>query len=187
MKPMPPVYALVLTIAVAAPGSSFTARRQDVPALQALTVPEGRLPPDCRLKESDARGAAPEPFSSNPWIGSDRRALAMIRNTVEGIPPVPDGPPLDRRLATQYALSSADGVAEGYRATYAGPEGFETDVFAVKFETEALARDAYTRPSPRTPGVQDRVAIGPLVARVVAKRGRNACFEAILEHIRSFR
>jgi hypothetical protein len=64
--------------------------------LAALTVPEDRLPPGCRLKPAEPkppigaqRGFVATSGNSerNPLIGRDRQVAADIRRLVDGAPP----------------------------------------------------------------------------------------------------
>src|SRR5688572_3927629 len=109
----------VLVVAFLALPLAVAAVQGPTSGLETLTVPEVRLPPGCRLKPFAApqiipdasrgspvvvTGSSGPSFPTNPWIGRERQALAMIRRMVDGTPMQPDGPALDRRQAAQYQL-----------------------------------------------------------------------------------
>src|SRR5687767_9606643 len=92
--------------------STALSEMQSGTTLAALTVPDDRLPPGCRLKPAEltpavnrqqgivvGAGASGPVTPVNPWLGSDRRLAAAIRRRIDGMPPQPDGPPLDRRAS----------------------------------------------------------------------------------------
>ena len=170
--------------------------------LEALTVPERRLPTGCRLQPSvPPQPAAPDtgrgtrlvmirsPFPTNPWIGREREIVARIARLVDdAASPQPDGPPLDRRQAAAFELRWADGIAEAYRAAYTWAGGSDVEVAGVRFEDEKRAR-ALPPPGAGSSlrGVTNRVVIGPSVVRVSAPGGTNSCVESIRNHIESLR
>jgi hypothetical protein len=192
--------ALVLTAVVAAnvvPRADV--QTPELRGLERLTVPEARLPAGCRLTPLPTRAAAAgrgsggaatsivsgSMFSANPWIGDDRRTMALIRRVVDPPPPEPDGPPLNRRQSARYFLASADGVAAAYRAEYLAENETTIDVYAVRFESEALAA-ATSRRAP--PDNVQRIVRGQDVVMVAARgRGPDSCFEAIRDHAASLR
>lgn len=98
------------------------------PVLQQLTVPARQLPPDCVLSAAPAvardgdtvRGGlwAVLPITSNPWIGSDPRVVAAIRERIEPPPAVADGPPLSSAERARFRLRLAEGVEAAYAAVY---------------------------------------------------------------------
>jgi hypothetical protein len=113
--------------------------------MQELTVPKPRLPEGCSLKviEPPRRDINPvtggviiraDPdwlhLGTNPWTGTDRSVLAEIRQHIDGMFPLPDAPPL---TATQVAAFYADGIDEGYAATYTQSGGREIALWAVRF------------------------------------------------------
>lgn len=126
--------------------------------------------------------------TENPWIGSDRRLAAGIRQRMEaGRPLVPDGPPFDQAAATAYALQWADNVSEVYRAAYRTTNGTLVEVFTVRFDDEALARPKPPAGTTRGGrGVSNRVEVGATVV-VVAASATSPCFESISKHVASLR
>ena len=168
---------------------SISAASQNTPAkavaMQDLTVPENQLPTGCRLKVIDSSRRGPiirmsaQPFSiaGNPWTGTDRRILATLRQHLDGYGMVrlPDGPPLTNSEASAMLLKFADGVEEGYVATYTQTDSRDLSVWAVRF----------------TPGERDRhssqtvraIDIGPIRAALVGDA--SACSTAVETHLRS--
>ena len=127
--------------------------------LEALTVPEQRLPQGCQLRRvSRTVPVDPPPlgYKDNPWIGTSREYATSIRMRVDG----PQGP--------TYGLSGpallarlADDVIESYHARYSEARGSAIDVDAVRFKDPKLTLAATTNP-----------AIGHEAARIV--RGATA-------------
>lgn len=159
--------------------------------LAALTVPEERLPPGCRLEEP------PKPQTNqpgtvvisqpNPWIGREGQVVADIRRLVDGAPRDLDGPPLMPREAAAFALRWADNVVEAYKARYRQADASLIDVAAIRFDDERLATSAPpvgTRRASR--GITSRVVLGPIVVRIAAG-ARSDCFQAIENYVRSLR
>jgi hypothetical protein len=188
---------VVNTVLIVQLTSAAHARRQQSPksiALQDLTVPADRLTEDCQLKTTtvnSGRGrivSEADPFPTNPWSGQDTRLVAMVRGFVDGVPEVPDGPPLDRRQAAQYQLKYAESVRQAYQAQYIGPLGSAVHVFAVTFKDARLAQaDASSGRARRARGATTRVVIGPTVVRVIARQGRSECFDMVNRHIESLK
>jgi hypothetical protein len=180
-------------------GSTGPVAIQPATNLSALTVPEDRLPPGCRLKPAAPRAAGTIQGSvvavsgersltpTNPWSGSDRRLAAAIRQRVDGVPEAPDGPPLDRRASAAYALKWADHVVEAYRATYQLADESVIDLAAVRFDDQTLARPT---PPPGTRsvrrGVNSRVVLGSSVV-LISAGAASSCFAAIGNYVRSLR
>lgn len=168
--------------------------------LAALTVPDDRLPPGCTLKPAEPKAAmdpqrgvvvidreSGPPTMANPWLGSDRRIAAAIRRRIDGTPPQPDGPPLDRRALAAYELKWADNVLEAYRATYRSADGFLIDVFAVRFDDVAFARPAPPAGARNVRrGAASRAVFGPAVV-LISSRATSSCFQAISEYVHSLR
>ena len=186
---------MLVTVCLAISSATAVPQIAKMTGLNALTVPEDRLPEGCRLKlpppaPAGGRGsrvvsAQPPPFSANPWLGTDRRPVATIRQILEGPPRVPDGPPLDQRQAARYFLRFADGIVDAYRATYQWSDESDVDVYAVRFEGEDLVRELPRERASSRGGVTSRVVIGPAVALVSARGGVNRCFEAVRAYIQS--
>jgi hypothetical protein len=192
-----PIAAGVLAAVVAGMPHLAHAQTGETRGLERLTVPGARLPQDCRLQPAapassvtDARHASGVVVTApplgparraNPWVGDERRDVAMIRLIVDPPPPGPDGPPLDRRQSARYFLRSADGVRAAYRAVYLAPDESPIQVYAVRFETEALA--AATR-APRSTGAVYHAVRGA-DAILVSARASSPCFDAIRDHVAS--
>jgi hypothetical protein len=138
--------SIVLTMLglVSAPGAAQDMLRRPV-TLQELTVPKLRLPAACSLKVSEPPRREINPVTggviiradadwlqlgTNPWIGTDRWVLAEIRQRIDRPFPLPDAPPL---TATQVAALYADGIDEGYAATYTQSRGREIVLLAERF------------------------------------------------------
>jgi hypothetical protein len=186
-------------VAQSAPATAVT--------MQGLTVPQERLPDGCSLKVIEPRRqevvstsatgvrtirvvsatASLQPggmsqVTQNPWTGTDRRILAELRQRVDGHGPVrtPDGPPLTRGETSAMLLQFADGVAEGYAATYAQSEGRDLGVWAVRFAT---APDPVRGHDPIDPANSARVFdIGLIRAMLL---GDGPCAIAIERHLKS--
>jgi hypothetical protein len=144
------VLLLSLGVAQSAPSKSVT--------MQDLTVPQDRLPDGCSLRliepgwqavsvtpAQSSRGIQfvgtitawirPQGVTVNPWTGTDRRILAELRRGVDGYDalPIPDAPPLTPSEASSMFAQFANGVQEGYAATYAQSGSRDLAVWAVRF------------------------------------------------------
>jgi len=149
---------------------STAAARPAQRGLEALTVPSDRLPRGCQLTpppDPTTGGSAvvimPAMLSRNPWIGDDRPTVATIHSLVDSSPRLPDGPPLDARRATQYALKWADGVRDAYRAGYVSEDLTEITVYAVRLEN------------------------GTIKTRVFARDNADRCVQAVRAHVQADR
>jgi len=181
-------------------GAAARVEVQSASTLAVVTVPDDRLPPGCRLKPTEPKplvdpqrdvvviaGDSGLSAATNPWSGSDRRLAAAIRQRVDGTPPQPDGPPLNGRASAAFALKWADNVVEAYRDTYRSANESLIEVFAVRFDHQALALTrppAGTRNVPR--GVTSRVVRGPAVV-LISTDANNSCFQAISDYVESLR
>ena len=148
-------WLVTLTVGI---GEAALAQRVPPPvALPDLTVPPDRLPDGCGLKAIEpahqevigpsklggrtirvtpaTRSMQPEGVTANPWTGTDRNILASLRQRVDGYGMVrwPDAPPLTRREQSVLLQQFADGVEEGYAATYAQSGRADVGVHAVRF------------------------------------------------------
>jgi hypothetical protein len=126
--------------------------------LQDLTVPKDRLPDGCGLKvvepgwqsvsvtpAQNSQGVhaigpitpwmQPQGVTVNPWTGTNRPILVELRRSIDGPHefPVLDAPPLTPGEASSMWAQFANGVQEGYAATYAQTGGRDLGVWAVKF------------------------------------------------------
>ena len=92
----------------------------------ALAIPEQQLPGGCRIV---AAPGSPElglragrwgalPIDANPWRGTDRIAVAAIRERMDPPQMVPDGPPLHPRDLAAFRRNLADGAEQAYAAIY---------------------------------------------------------------------
>lgn len=173
---------------------------QSGPTLNALTLPSEALPSGCALQQPAPRpesGSSAEgtvvrseewpSFSTNPWLGTDRKLVAEVRKAIDGTPRLPDGPPLGPRDAAAFLLKLADNVVEAYRAAYVTADGSQVAVWAVRFNDKALATPEPlwgTMNPPR--GFRNRLVRGATVVLVTA-RSPNACARAVDAHIRSLK
>jgi len=169
---------------------------QSSPGLAALTVPDDRLPPSCRLNPVEPmapigarRGAMVIARNSepNPLISRERRVVEETRRLVDGAPPEPDGPPLTPRGAARWASRWAEDVVAAYRATYRQTDGSLITVFAIQFSDERLAppeAPVGTRSAAR--GTNSRIVLGPSVVLISAGASSD-CFRAIENYVRSVR
>ena len=177
---------------------------QDIPqksvTMQDLTVPNDRLPSGCGLKViappsheviaappgGTIRVTKPTPsmhpgglnaVTANPWTGTDRRILAELRQRVDGYGQVrlPDGPPLTGREQSAMLLKFADGVEEGYAATYTQSGGRDLGGWAVRFAA----------PSDDRSDLPNRYNIGSIRAALFGDGG--VCSTAIERHLNSLR
>jgi hypothetical protein len=158
------VVGILLTIVYLASVSSQTSTAFNT-ALQALTVPQDRLPDGCTLA-APAAGRLRVGFldnvlvDTNPWSGMSRPVIAAIREVIEGAPAAPDGPPLDQRATARYLLELAEGVEEGYTAFYSQRGAPEVTVYALKFAPGVKPKVA------RQSSSAIRVFRGPVMAMV---------------------
>lgn len=174
------------------------AKARDV-MLQTLTVPPERLPSGCRLSADDGfddRGVPPHGGSRifvrnslpavlfgvtmNPWIGTDRPIVARIRERMESPPDVPDAAPLSPGSAARYLLRWAEGVEEGYAASYVHPEAKDTLVLALRFAATERQRP---HPNPAHDERISHIVIGRTVAFVYGDG--SPCFRTVEAHLKS--
>jgi hypothetical protein len=146
----------VLTACVCVAIASPALPAQTPFALGGLTVPPDRLAPTgcalspaptARLSGKQVRGGfwAGLPISSNPWIGTDPKAVVAIRERVVSSPPPPDGPPLSVAQLTRFRLQLADDIEEAYAAVYADASPALVTVHAVRFKETAVPPRTATR------------------------------------------
>jgi len=160
--------------------------------LAALTVPDARLPPDCRLSplRSESREGNTVRFrlwaglriTGNPWRGAEREAIATIRERIDRPPPPPDGPPPSLGELARYRLHLADGVEEAYAAAYGESGPPLVVVYALRFASDTGALAPPTGAAASRAGTL-RFSFGPVVA--VVSGGGGACFEAVAGHVRA--
>jgi hypothetical protein len=157
--------------------------------MQDLTVPQDRLPIGCGLSAADSvpldgnriRGGlwGGLPIATNPWTGTDRLLVALIRERVESPRAMPDAPMLTRSELARFRLALADGVEEGYAAFYVQGEAEVIGVYGLRFaDAERTRLYSTSRVSPATP-----VEIGSIRAFVSGNDG--PCFQAIAAYVRS--
>jgi hypothetical protein len=169
---------------------------QPAGGLAALTVPEDRLPPGCRLKPAvprppigTQRGVVAISGNSepNPLISRERQVAADIRRLVDGAPREPDGPQLMPRAAARWASRWAEDVVEAYRATYRQTDESLVTVAAIQFND-----DRFATPEPpvgtrsAAPGMTSRIVLGPTVV-LIAAGASSECFRTIETYLRSVR
>jgi hypothetical protein len=169
-------------------------------ATQDLTVPRDRLPNDCSLKTIEPPGLIPTSESgrqtfhpigptpslqppgvtTNPWIGTDRRTLAWLRQRVDGYGPLqlPDAPPLSPSEASAMMQQFANGIAEGYAATYVQSARRDLGVQAVRFSAATEKRFDFPR-------ARGNVLIEIGLIRVAVFGDGGPCSSAIESYLRS--
>ena len=167
--------ALVLAMSVAITISAAQTAPPRTITLRDLTVPAERLPVGCalspapslRLDGNRVRSGLWAGFPANPWVGTDRRLMASIRELIDGPAAVPDGPPLDAKELSRYLGQLADGLEEAYAAVYMQADANLITVRAVKFVPgeKPLARAR-----------SGTIRIGSIVALVT---GEGECFQAV--------
>jgi hypothetical protein len=170
--------------------------------MQELTPPADRLPEGCGLKSLEpvpqtyqppgARVRIVQPGQSmhppnviaNPWIGSERLNLAWLRRRVDGFEPlrVPDAPPMMPAEDLAFFEQLADGISEGYAATYVQRWAPDLGVHAVRSSAGAEARAVFLQRS-RGRRVSKRFTFGDV--RVVLYGDAGECSTAIETHLRS--
>jgi hypothetical protein len=139
-------------------------------ALSDLTVPRERLAEGCALSPGPVLG-----LSTNPWLETDRQAVASLRQGMGEVPVVTDAP-LTRRDASSYKLLLAEGIEEGYAAVYTPSEGERTLVRALRFSGRPPERSS--KPLDTT-----RLEIGRIVVLVSGDRGE--CFRSVEAYLKS--
>ena len=186
------IKAVILAMAVATTVTSSETAFPRTVSMRDLTVPAERLPEGCvlspapsvQLDSGRVRFGLWAGFPTNPWIGTDRRLVASIREHIEGPVAVPDGPPLDAKELARYLGQLADGVEEAYGAVYMQSDAGLITVSAMRLapgeKPSARAHFSDTAAS-RHPGMI-RVAIGPIVAIVT---GDGECFQAVGAYLKS--
>jgi len=162
-----------------------------------LTVPDARLPADCRLVPKPQPKQMPSglwvtvfngyiDFAANPWTGQEARNVAAIRELVDGTPRLPDGPPLSRRQTSAYLADWYEEVEEAYLAKYAAPV-VEAPVYvaAIRFKDPSLARPTKPQGTMRSvTGAESRVVRGSTVVQV-SSLAVTTCFEAVRDYVKS--
>jgi hypothetical protein len=159
-----PLAVILLTGLNGAIGVAQTTPSRPV-TLSDLTVPSERLPEGCALSAAPVLG-----IPTNPWLGTDAKTIASLRQGMGEVPLVTDAP-LTRRDASRYSLQLAEGVEEGYAAVY-GPEGQRIIFRAVTFTKRNVDLGNSARPANAT-----RFEIGRIVALISG--GNSQCFRAI--------
>jgi hypothetical protein len=172
----------ITTLACGARGVARTVLRRPY-TMKDLTIPTKRLPAGCGLVPTPSvlLGGnrvqyglwAGLPIPTNPWSGTDRIAIASIRERMDGPPSVPDGPPPAAREISRYRSQLANGVEEGYAAIYTP----SVVVYALRFA--ATERPFYP---PRTAS-NHRFEIGPFYTVVSGDGGQ--CSQAVEAYLKS--
>ena len=168
--------------------STIVTRGQGTLVWEGLTVPQNLLPAGCDLPASDVislggnriRGGlwAGLPISNNPWHGSDRNVLAVIRERVAASPLVADGPPLTGKAVARFRLQTAEDVAEAYAAVYRDEaDTIGTVVYAARFTRTPVPE------LPRGARAAERLVRGDLV---VVISGSGPCSGAVTAYVKEF-
>lgn len=152
-------------------------------AIEELTVPVDHLPPGCALTPAPSisidgnrvRFGLWAGFPANPWIGTDRRLMAEIRDRVDPPAALPDGPPLDARELSRYRAQLADGLEQGYGAVYSDAAQLVI-VQAVKFAPTEPASVLASGRARVSNSSEVRVQIGRIAAIIT---GGGACSRAV--------
>ena len=167
--------------------------------LGTLTVPGDRLPAGCgpqapvqttrvllgQQGPMEVRNGNIAPYPSNPWKGTDRFLASLVRRSIDGSAPEPDGPPLDPRQAAAFARKYVEHVEEAYAATYSGSSGSPVSVQAVRFDSASLASPEPPAGNTRVRrGAEQRIVLGKAVVLISADRA-GECFDAIVSHVRA--
>lgn len=186
------IKALIVAMSVAITVNASQTALPRVVTMQDLTLPAERLPVGCALSPAPSvhldggrvRFGLWAGFPTNPWIGTDRRLMASIRELVDGPAAVPDGPPLDARELSRYLGQLADGVVEAYGAVYVHSDAELITVRAMKFAPGQQPADRADSGDMRVSRNlrMIRVAIGPIVAIVT---GDGECFRAVGAYLTS--
>ena len=201
-----------LFLVVLSPGWAARSSWQTDVTLALLTVPEKNLPSGCQLTSNvppapptvspptlrggqtviTVNAGSSYHFSSNPWIRADRRLLRELRNRIDGVPRVPDAPPLSAREVAAWEQRWVADVVEGYRAAYRRRVFAEdavvepsagVEVSAIRFSDATLATTTPAGIPRATRGVSDRLVKGAVVVRVEAG-SKTDCFSAVAAYLR---
>ncbi len=186
--------AIALTLVAAiVPVRSEPVPQQPV-TLQDLTVPADLLTAGCglapaasvRLDNQQVQAGFWDGFPSNPWTGTDRHVIASIYERMYRMPPMPDGPPLDRSGQARFRLRLADGVDEGYAAFYqeSDPPRPVGRVYALRFaDTERIADLNRGARPPDDDRLITWIRFGRIVALMIGHR--DECSQAVDRHLKS--
>jgi hypothetical protein len=169
-------------------------------ALAALTVPETKLPDNCRLQPPPPQPhrvtqgntivvtAGPPvyfPFPGNPWVGTDRRLVVEARKRIDSFA-VPDGPPPMLTERTRMEGAWVANVREGYHAAYVSSD-VTVDVTAIRFDDASLVTTTRTVQGTHEPrDVSDRVTLRAVVV-VLRANSKTDCFSAVDAYVRGLK
>lgn len=163
--------------------------------LAKLTVPSLSVAAGCRLSPNSSRRLSGNrvqsglwgnlPIQANPWFGSGRSIVAKIRERMLGVPPEPDGPPLDQRSAMQYRLRLADPIDEAYAAFYEDADAQQTGVFALRFRDGERVEPPRPRPGSSDSRLVSWIHRGQLL--ILIDGVRNACTASIETYVKALR
>jgi hypothetical protein len=104
--------------------------------------------------------------------------VAAIRERMEPVPPLPDGPPPGAREQAANRLALAEGIDQAYAAVYRQDEPEFATVYALQY----AAGSAPAAPTSEGNPLVVRVVLGSIAAMV---SGRGPCFDAVASHVRS--
>jgi hypothetical protein len=196
--------SVAMLLAIESPAGAFRESGQTRIDLGRLTVPADRLPDGCQLKSmvpepleplsaranrSAIRVMRPAALSQppgidvNPWIGIDRSALAWLRRQVDGHQlRLPDAPPLSVREQAALNERFADGIDEGYAATYRQESAPDLGVHAVRYGAGVEPRTILSEP---VRGRIIRLDLAAVRMRVVLYGDAGRCSRAIEAYLRA--
>ena len=183
---------------------------QSAPELSALTIPAANLPEGCGLtplppepsprppivlpdgtvivRSSTSHGTGR--FPSNPWFGTEYEYIAQIRASFEGVPQMPDGPPLDRADASRLKARLAGDITDAYHASYDTTSDGPVLIQAVRYADAKWAPPTSwmrTLIGARRNSIESvRIVRGHAVI-LITGHAQGQCFKAVRNYIESLK
>jgi hypothetical protein len=152
--------------------------------LDRAAMPDGQTVSGCSLSPSSNfalngnREVVGEAPVANPWRGADARYVVNIRERLEGVAPLPDGPPLTQTELARFRSKLVEDVEEGYAAVYGAAGAQPVTVYGLRFKT-AVPRELTRETAMK--GAALHIVRGRTVLAVYGERGR--CLEAVTGYI----